>query len=97
VKIQPDQILLRGQWVRREGKVVADEICERIQQLISSHLVEMGRDPSGWDALYRDPDDGRLWELTYPQSELHGGGPPQLRYLSLDEAKYKYGNIVPSV
>jgi hypothetical protein len=38
-----------------------------------------------------DPDDGRYWERTYPQSEKHGGGPPQLKCLTFQEASKKYG------
>ena len=41
-------------------------------------------------ALYRDPNDNRLWELIYPQSEMHGGGPPELRNLTFNEARQKY-------
>ena len=53
--------------------------------------MKLGGDASGWDVLFRDPTDGRLWELIYPQSEPHGGGPPQLRCLTADEARQKYG------
>ena len=93
MRIRADEIQLTGKWLLREGSSVADEICQRIGELTTSYLNELGRDASGWDVLYRDPDDGRLWELTYPQSELHGGGPPQLRCLALDEAKIKYGTV----
>ena len=93
MKITPTKTELTGKWVSRDVRVVADETCQRINELITSHLKELGRDPSGWDALYRDPDDGRLWELTYPQSELQGGCPPQLRYLTLEEAKKRYGAV----
>ncbi len=41
--------------------------------------------------LYRDPADNRLWELSYPNSALHGGGPPMLRNCTLLEFKLKYG------
>jgi immunity protein 27 of polymorphic toxin system len=44
-----------------------------------------------WSKLYLDPVDGGYWELTYPQSEMHGGGPPQLVHISADAAKIKYG------
>jgi hypothetical protein len=97
MKIQPIETRLTGKWLPREGRAVADETRERINQLVRSHLGLLGRDASGWDVLYRDPDDGRLWELTYPQSELHGGGPLQLCCLTLDEARTKYGSIVASV
>jgi hypothetical protein len=96
MKLASSETLLSGKWLLRDGRMVGDETSQRIQELIRSHLRELGRDPSGWDTLYRDPDDGRLWELTYPQSERHGGGPPQLRCLTLDEAKRKYGSLVSS-
>ena len=94
-KITATETELTGTWLSQGGRLVADETCQRISELITSHLEERGRDSSGWDVLYRDPDDGRLWELTYPQSQLHGGGPPQLRCLTLREAKGKYGAVVP--
>jgi hypothetical protein len=55
--------------------VVGDETCRRIERLIKKHLVELGRDRFGWEVLYRDPNDGRFWELTYPHGEMHSGGP----------------------
>lgn len=91
MKIKPTEIQINGKWLFRDGVVLADKTCQRIDQLFGSHLQELGRDPSGWDTLYRDPDDGRLWELTYPQGELQGGGPPQLHYLPFGEACEKYG------
>jgi hypothetical protein len=68
----------------------------RIHELVRSHLSKLGCDASGWETLYVDPVDGRLWELTYPQSGLHGGGPPELRCLTRDEARRKYGDAVPA-
>lgn len=90
MKIEPFETVLTGQWILRQGRVVADDTCKRIDALTKSHLVKIGRDASGWSTLYRDPDDNRLWELVYPQSELQGGGPPQLKYLTTDEAEQKY-------
>jgi hypothetical protein len=90
VTIAPSEMLLIGKWLSCNGRIVGDETCERIIELVRSHLSEVERDASGWDVLYRDPKDERLWELTYPQSELHGGGPPQLRCLTLEEARTKY-------
>ena len=92
MKIRSNETEITGKWLSRDGHAVADEACERINELVRSHLKKLGHDASGWEVLYRDADDGRLWELTYPQSEFHGGGPPQLRYLTLDEASKKYGN-----
>ena len=97
MNIDPSETTLTGRWVpNNQGGIQADAACERINSLVQGRLKKLGRDPSRWDALYRDPDDGRLWELIYPQSELQGGGPPQLRYLTIDEAKQKYGAIAIS-
>lgn len=87
---------LLGNWSLNAVKVIADATCRRIEWLISNHLVQLGSDASGWDELYRDPDDGRLWELTWPQSEMHGGGPPRLSCLTADEARGKYGPVADS-
>jgi Immunity protein 27 len=94
MKIQLTETQITGKWLSRDGRAFGDETCERINELVRSHLKKLGHDTSGWEVLYRDPDDGRLWELTYPQSELHGGGPPQLRCLTLDEARKKYADAV---
>jgi hypothetical protein len=96
MKIDPVETSIQGRWLFSEGRGVADESCERINQLITTHLEKLGSDFSGWSSLYRDPDDGRLWELTYPHSEWQGGGPPELRCLTTDEAKAKYGSVVDS-
>ena len=88
--IRPDEAEIRGAWAIRGGQAEADEACLRIEQLLQHLLREAGRDPSGWDVLYVDPTDGRYWELIYPQSHLHGGGPPALRSLSESEARKRY-------
>jgi len=95
MKLLPTEICLTGKWVLNDGRVVADEVCARIEDLTRSRLRELGRDASGWDALFVDPEDGRLWELVYPESGQHGGGAPELRHLSAAQAKEKYGGIVP--
>jgi hypothetical protein len=93
-KLAPSETLIVGHWLSDgRGGVVADDSARRIEELVRAFLVELGTDSSGWEVLYRDPDDGRLWELTYPQGELQGGGPPQLRQLSREEAQQKYQNI----
>jgi len=72
----------------------ADASFERIQRLTESYLKRIGATPDGWDVLYKDPSDGRFWELIYPQSELHGGGPPLLRWLSDQQARDKYVEVL---
>lgn len=92
-KLQPNERLLTGRWIVQDGKVRADATCERIAWLLSNHLQKIADSArsGGWETLSRDPDDGRYWESTYPQSGLHGGGPPELRCLTADEAREKYG------
>jgi Immunity protein 27 len=92
MKPYPNEQLLTGNWLVQDGRVHGDATCERINWLLSHHLQKVTDSAQGgaWEMLYRDPDDGRYWERTYPQSELHGGGPPELRYLTVDEARQKY-------
>jgi hypothetical protein len=61
--IKPSETVLTGQWVLQGGRLVEDDVCKRILALTKSYLVGIGRDASGWNALYRDPNDGRYWEL----------------------------------
>ena len=94
MELQPDEIVLTGNWLVAGGSVIADDVCRCIEWLIESRLERLATDSSGWDTLYRDPRDGRLWEHTYPQSGMHGGGPPQLKVVSPESvaAKYRVGS-----
>ena len=76
-RLAANEANLLGAWLEKRDRIVADPICKRIEWLIANHHVQLGADPSGWGELYRGPHDGRLWQLTWPQSEMHGGGPPR--------------------
>lgn len=80
-KPQRNECLLTGSWIVEGGKARGDAACERINWLLLHHFQKISDSAKGgaWETLYRDPEDGRYWERTYPQGELHGGGPPQLR------------------
>jgi immunity protein 27 of polymorphic toxin system len=95
-KLQPNERVLTGRWLVEDGRARGDAICDRIECLAVHHLqkVAISPDSGGWETLYRDPDDGRYWERTYPQSEMHGGGPPELKCLTFQEASKKYGAAV---
>jgi len=84
---------VRGAWKKVQGRVEADENCRRIGELTKRVLHEVARDASGWEILYLDPSDGRYWELTYPESSSHGGGPPKLKWLSQEDVRKKYGKV----
>jgi hypothetical protein len=87
----PDETCLIGEWVARDGRVVADDTCHRVETLVSEQLVQLAQTADGWSKLFRDPADGRLWEQSYPQGEMHGGGPPSLQCVSHQVALAKYG------
>lgn len=90
-EIKPDETVFRGRWIDANSKLQPDATCERIDELVRTHLEAIKSDSSGWDMLYRDPTDGRLWELTYPESSVEGGGPPLLQCISRESALEKYG------
>ena len=89
--LSPDETVIEGHWVYGDGPPRADENCRRIEWLLECCLERLAMDSSGWETLYRDQNDRRLWELTYLQSWMHGGGPPTLRLLTTDQAREKYG------
>jgi len=81
---------LVGKWIVVEGRIAVDETETRIQGLVQTELQRIAADSSGWEILFRDPSDGRFWELTRPQSEMHGGGPRRLHVIEAAEAHRKY-------
>jgi Immunity protein 27 len=92
-ELAPEEVDLRGGWVVQEDRaVVGDSTEQRIEWLTTEKLQRIANDSSGWDTLYRDHRDGRLWELTYPRSEMHGGGPRRLHVLLRGEAAAKYSH-----
>ncbi|MFZ1222484.1 MAG: Imm27 family immunity protein [Dokdonella sp.] len=92
-KLQPAETDLVGDWVLGNKGLQADETTKRIEWLTSSALEKISDSPQwgAWETLFRDPDDERLWERTYPKGEMHGGGPPTLKNISPAQARAKYG------
>ena len=97
MKLQPSETVVTGNWLIRNGRVYPDAAEERIEWLIANCLQKVKDSPNwgAWETLYKDPDDGRYWERTYPQSEMQGGGPRQLRLLSAEQVTQKY--TIPQV
>ena len=87
--IKQEEIEIAGNWIIANGYVAKDQTCQRIEMLTRDYLLMVA--DKGWEKLFKDPSDGRLWELTYPKGEMHGGGPPKLAVTSGHEAKQKYG------
>lgn len=91
--LAPNETEVIGQWILVDGEVDGDEACLRVQYLVNTRLEKLAKDWSGWETLFRDPQDGRYWERAYPNGSLHGGGPPALIYLSEAQAKAKYPDL----
>ncbi len=90
MNLKANETILIGEWKSVAGKLVADDVCTRINDLIAHHLVKIAESDTGWEILYLDPLDGRLWELSYPESNLQGGGPPMLKCVPKGEAYSRY-------
>jgi hypothetical protein len=97
MKLQPHETELVGKWVTEDGQVRADATFDRINWLTFHHLreISVSKQWGSWETLFRDPDDGRYWEKTYPHGEMQGGGPSALKVLTRKQAKMKYGDVVP--
>jgi hypothetical protein len=64
---------------------------EAVETYISLNLVKVATDQSGWDTLYLNTTDNQYWLHTYPNSEMHGGGQPQLQQVTELVAKKEFG------
>jgi hypothetical protein len=89
--LQGNETELRGELLTTGAEVRSNHACRRIAWLLAHQLNRVAADESGEDTLYRDPRDGRLWELTYPESPSHTGGPPTLTLAMPASASAKYG------
>jgi|AntRauTorcE11898_2_1112593.scaffolds.fasta_scaffold08325_2 hypothetical protein len=90
-KLSSNETRLLGRWIEENDSVVQDAVCKRIQWLTDFYLKQIAVDGNNWSALYRNPDDSSYWELTYPQSHRHGGGPPALQRVLKRDAVKRYG------
>src|SRR6185437_9775580 len=86
-----DQVLISGGWESAGSRMVPDAALLRIRDMISTKLERIADAAGGWETLFRDRADGRLWERFYPHGEMHGGGPESLRRIDVDSAERKYG------
>ena len=77
-RLHPSETELVGAWVLRFRRVKADNVLKRIEWLVENVLLAYANTDANWEKQFVDPTDGRVWKLHYPQSHLHGGGPPTL-------------------
>jgi hypothetical protein len=91
MRIAPNETEIVGSWAMANGHMTEDEASLRITSLIETELQHLATSNDGWEKLYRDPQDGRYWELTYIHSDMQCGGPRALVLADLRKALDKYG------
>jgi len=90
-ELGPDEARLDAAEQSGPDASSGDEVDRRIFWLVRHSLRPVAMANGGWDQLYRDPRDGRYWELTFPHGTLYGGGRRRLAVLTEQEARTKYG------
>jgi hypothetical protein len=90
MEINSNETSIVEQWEFVNNKMTTNEQGKRMDLLIMGYLKKVAADASGWYILYQDPKDKRYWELSFPKSEMQGGGPRLLSVLSEKEAMDKY-------
>jgi hypothetical protein len=85
--INSNETLIEGQWLLNGQNIAEDENCKRIDWLVQNTLTKITHDESGWEILYQDKIDGRLWVHYYRNSEMQGGGPPALKLITKSQAE----------
>ena len=88
--IKPNEIVIDSDSVISGSEEAVRKVSERIYWLTHNYLNKITTDKSGWSVLYKDPNDNRFWELTYPKGEMHGGGSARLSSLTEIDAVEKY-------
>lgn len=92
MNIKPNEKEIIGKIILENSEIKKDKSYVRIEWLVKHYLKKVGvsKESGAWEILYQDPFDGRYWLKTYPQSEMHGGGPPALIQVNESDAKTKY-------
>ena len=88
--ISENEKLIECKWEIADDQISSNDACKRIEWLISDVLELVRVDRSRWEKLYQDLKDKRYWLLFYPQSEMHGGGPPSLMEITYKEAELRF-------
>ena len=78
MNLKPEETVLQGYWLDLGSSVAPDARWERITRLTEEYLELLATGEDGREKLYRDPADGRLWELAPVAPEMPAS-PPLLR------------------
>ena len=73
--------------------MIGDEIERQIWDMVRNRLNRLGERDGGWAMLYHDSSADIYWELSFPQSEMHGGGPARLAPIRSDEIPARYPSL----
>jgi hypothetical protein len=60
------------------------------QEFARKNLVQVVVDDVNWKVLHRNSTTGEYWRESFPQSEMHGGGPPVFEKISEEEARREF-------
>lgn len=97
MQLKSDETILQGFWIDLGSALTEDANWERINRLVAESLEHLATSDNGTDKLYRDPGDGRFWELTPVMPGLKNGGPPLLKVIEPERAKEKYPRAFTAV
>jgi hypothetical protein len=61
MQISPEETELVGRWQLIDGQIRADTVCTRISELTRNYLKKIAVSSTGWETLYEDVADHRLW------------------------------------
>ena len=88
--LQATETTLQGDSVDLGTRIVPDEVNVRISYLVRARLQSVATAEGGWLHLFRDPADGRYWELSYPEGQEDRTGPRRLAVIEPAVATGKY-------
>ncbi|CAH1673588.1 MULTISPECIES: Imm27 family immunity protein [unclassified Chelatococcus] len=85
-RIGADERLISAEFAGKDNRAIE----RRISYLTQEYLSKIAVSECGWSLLFRDPSDGRFWELTHPYGELEGGGARRLSVIRSEDAAGRY-------
>ncbi|MBT8084726.1 MAG: hypothetical protein KJN72_05850 [Woeseia sp.] len=60
------------------------------REYAKSHLQQITVDDTAWAILHKCPNSEVFWRESFPQSEMHGGGPSVLERITREEATQEF-------
>ncbi len=92
--VQSGESVLQGLWIDLGSRMEKDVAWQRIEWLVAEHFERLASADSGLESLYRDPTDGRLWELFPVRPELGEKSPLQLAVIDPQVAAERFEIVI---